>query len=73
MTFTAIITIITAVVFKFFPFCSSQFLLTILGVLFTRKPSATGALWETQSKDKFAAAGSPKDYHPAQSLNFIRN
>lgn len=27
----------------------------------------------TKAKDKFAAASNSKDYHTAQSLNFIRN
>lgn len=66
-------TVMTIVTFKFFQFCFSQFSLTILGISLTTKPSATVTLWGRKAKDKFAAAGSSKDYHTAQSLNFIRN
>lgn len=73
MSFIAIINITTAVDLKFFQFCLSQFLLTFLGISLTRKLRASVALWWTKAKDKFAAAGSSKDYHTAQSFNFIRN
>lgn len=52
MSFTAIINITTAVVLKFFQFCLSQFLLTLLGLSLTRKLRASVALWWRKAKDK---------------------